>query len=360
MAITLDKLRAYAVNRSLFEPTELLAAIKRLGFVQMDPIRAPARAQDLILRHRVTDYRAGDLERAYTDRPLAEDILHVYGVLPKATQKLLHPRGDARSWRVEREQPHLTESVLEYIRRHGAAHPRQLQQMIGKTSIVNGWGGSSAATTRMLEALHYKGHLRVQRRDSGVKVYALSGGVKQALDWEQRQVGLVKLMVRLYAPLSQTSLRRNLAMLGPLSAQQRPWMQIIQSLLEQDWLRGASVDGVNYLWPRSERSGIKAPETVRLLAPFDPIVWDRRRFEHFWGWEYRFEAYTPPEKRRLGYYALPLLWRDAVIGWGNVQVNNGKLKVALGFVDGRPKDPAFKRELDAERDRLSRFLDRSL
>jgi uncharacterized protein len=360
MAISLDKLRAYAVSRSLFEPAELLAAIKRLGFVQMDPIRAPARAQDLILRHRVVDYRAGDLERAYARRPLAEDMLHVYGVLPRAAQKLLHPREDARSWRVEREQPHLTESVLDYIRRYGAAHPRQLQQVIGKTSVVNGWGGSSAATTRMLEALHYKGFLRVQRRDSGVKVYALAGAITPALDWGERQAGLVKLMVRLYAPLPESSLRRILAMLGPLSARQRPWIEIIQSLREQNWLREASVDGVNYLWPRGERSGIEAPETVRLLAPFDPLVWDRRRFQHFWGWEYRFEAYTPPDKRRLGYYALPLLWRDAVIGWGTVQVNSGKVKVALGFVAGRPKDPAFKRELDAELDRLKSFLDRPL
>ena len=51
---------------------------------------------------------------------------------------------------------------------------------------------------------------------------------------------------------------------------------------------------------------------VRLLAPFDPIVWDRRRFELLWGWPYRFEAYTPVAKRKLGYYALPLLWRDRV------------------------------------------------
>jgi uncharacterized protein YcaQ len=51
---------------------------------------------------------------------------------------------------------------------------------------------------------------------------------------------------------------------------------------------------------------------VRLLAPFDPVVWDRTRFELFWGWAYRFEAYTPPRLRKLGYYALPLLWRDKV------------------------------------------------
>ena len=62
---TLDDLRRYAVARSLFAPTTLARAIDELGFVQADPIRAPARAQDLTLRHRVKGYRAGDLERRY-------------------------------------------------------------------------------------------------------------------------------------------------------------------------------------------------------------------------------------------------------------------------------------------------------
>jgi uncharacterized protein YcaQ len=62
---TLEQLRRYAVSRSLFSPTTLPRALERLGFVQADPIRAPARAQDLMLRHRVKDYRAGDLERRY-------------------------------------------------------------------------------------------------------------------------------------------------------------------------------------------------------------------------------------------------------------------------------------------------------
>ena len=65
MQLTLAHLRAHALARSLFAPTTLGKAIARLGFVQADPIRAPARAQDLTLRHRVEDYRAGDLERRY-------------------------------------------------------------------------------------------------------------------------------------------------------------------------------------------------------------------------------------------------------------------------------------------------------
>jgi uncharacterized protein len=94
-----------------------------------------------------------------------------------------------------------------------------------------------------------------------------------------------------------------------------------------------------------------------LLTPFDPIVWDRRRFELFWGWAYRFEAYTPAPKRKLGYYALPILWRDQVVGWGNLSVVNGKLVRSFGYVGGRvPRDPAYRRALEAELERIRMFL----
>jgi len=94
-----------------------------------------------------------------------------------------------------------------------------------------------------------------------------------------------------------------------------------------------------------------------LLAPFDPVVWDRMRFEAFWGWAYRFEAYTPAPKRKLGYYALPLLWDDQVIGWGNVQVVNRRLDVQLGYVKTAPRSTAFRSGLEEELQRLRAFLD---
>jgi uncharacterized protein YcaQ len=87
------------------------------------------------------------------------------------------------------------------------------------------------------------------------------------------------------------------------------------------------------------------------------VVWDRRRFELFWGWAYRFEAYTPPAKRTLGYYAMPLLWRDEIIGWGNLMNEGGSFKAQMGYVKGSaPNDPIFKRELSAELERMSVFL----
>src|SRR5450432_3943025 len=91
---TLDDLRRYAVTRTLFKPTTLMRAIEKLGFVQADPIRAPARAQDLTLRHRVKDYRVGDLEGRYAKLGVEEDFFVNYGFVTRAIQALMHPRPD--------------------------------------------------------------------------------------------------------------------------------------------------------------------------------------------------------------------------------------------------------------------------
>ena len=125
----------------------------------------------------------------------------------------------------------------------------------------------------------------------------------------------------------------------------------------------ARVDGVDWYWPEGDKPAAKRhasraqADRVRLLAPFDPIVWDRRRFALLWGWDYRFEAYTPAPKRLRGYYALPLLWRDQVVGWGNLSVVDGRLHSDLGFVTGRaPTDAAFAAALDDELARMATFL----
>ena len=96
---------------------------------------------------------------------------------------------------------------------------------------------------------------------------------------------------------------------------------------------------------------------MRFLAPFDPVVWDRARFEVLWGWTYRFEAYTPGHKRKLGYYALPLLWGEHVIGWANANVVAGKLRVTAHYRGARPRDAEFAAAVESERDRLRTFLD---
>src|SRR3954469_12993097 len=154
MSVTLDDLRRMTVARSLFAPTTLKRALHRMEFVQADPIRSPARAQDLILRHRVKDYRAGDLEARYPSLDLEEDFLYAYGFMPQSTWRLLHPR-------LERKPTAGESRVLEVVSNRARIHPRELEASLGSKREINAWGGYSKATTRALHALHYRGLLRV-------------------------------------------------------------------------------------------------------------------------------------------------------------------------------------------------------
>ena len=354
MSITLDGLRRLAVTQSLFPPTTLKQALQKFGFVQADPIRSPARAQDLILRHRVKNYRAGDLEQQYAKLGIHEDFFINYGFVTSSVQKLMHPRANNCIAGVSGKRAKL---LLEFVREHGPVHPRDLDAHFSHGKVKNYWGGSSNTTTHLLDAMHYQGLLRVVRRQNGIRIYAAHQHGAGPTDKDIRPANvdtLADIAIRIYAPLPGKTLGSIMLRLR-LAAPQ--WRKEMASALRRakERLTHARIDGVDWYWP--DKTPIGEPtDTVRLLAPFDPIVWDRARFELLWNWAYRFEAYTPIHKRKFGYYALPLLWRDQVIGWGNLSVKHGELKSEFGYVKSSPKDPAFKRELAIELDRIKTFL----
>ena len=410
MLITIDDLRRFTVARNFFKPTTLKRALHRMSFVQADPIRAPARAQDLILRHRVEDYQAGDLERRYATLAIEEDVFIAYGFVTRSLHALMHPRPD--SWiptegvgspepgaqskqrRQEREEKQeRAQQLLEFVRERGAVHPREVDEHFSHGTMTNNWGGSSNATTHLLEAMHYRGLLRVARRENGIRIYSahqhepasrpaksqsepkrpLKPGRRPRLTSSgraeaptaaaeyQRRIcarvdALIDVIVLNYAPLPWPSLAFLVRQLRYAVPQ---WQAELKSALQRgrDRLSMARVDGVDWYWSAEEDALCDASDdAVRLLTPFDPVVRDRARFELLWGWSYRFEAYTPAPKRKLGYYALPLLWRNRVIGWANLSVKNGALSSEVGYVGSQPCDRAFKRELEVELDRTRAFL----
>jgi uncharacterized protein YcaQ len=356
--VTLDDIRRTAIARSLFTPTTLQGALDTLGFVQADPIRAPARAQDLTLRHRVTGYRAGDLERQYAVLDVHEDFFVNYGFVTPAVQVLMHPRGGPTPWSAARGRQ--VRALLDFVRTRGSVHPREVDEHFSHGTVTNYWGGVSSATTHLLEAMHYRGLLRVVGRESGVRVYAAHDHGTAPRDAAGRRAhldALVDVAVRKYAPLPAPSLAmlvRRLRFAVPQWAG-----QLEQALTRaKRRLAHAHAHGIDWYLPAEEKIPLHDPaDSVRLLTPFDPVVWDRRRFEILWGWSYRFEAYTPVRRRKLGYYALPLLWRDRIVGWGNVSVNNRTLQADFGYVASRPPPGrAFRRALDEEVSRLRSFL----
>src|SRR6267142_1199316 len=169
--ITLDDLRRFTVARNFFSPATLKRALHRMGFVQADPIRAPARAQDLILRHRVKNYRVGDLERRYTTLDIEEDVFVAYGFVTRSLQSLMHPRSDGKKGGGEKAKRERTQLLLDFVRERGIVHPREVDEHFAHGTVTNYWGGSSNATTHLLDEMHYRGLLRVARREKGIRVY---------------------------------------------------------------------------------------------------------------------------------------------------------------------------------------------
>ena len=364
--MTLDDLRRFTVARNFPKPTTLNSALQRMGFVQADPIRAPARAQDLTLRHRVKDYRAGDLERRYTQLDIEEDFFVNYGYVTRSLQRLMHPRSNSRVpaddisspwWRGQKKKAKL---LLDFIIERGEAHPREVDEHFAHGRVTNYWGGSSNATTHLLDAMHYVGLLRIARREKGIRIYTphQHGPIPKGVTERRARIdALVDVVVRIYAPLPGPSLSYYLRRLRYAAPQ---WQKELPSALQRakQRLSHARIENIDWYWPVDERAeSHPTHETVRLVAPFDPVVHDRARFEHLWGWTYRFEAYTPVPKRKLGYYAMPMLWRDRVIGWANLSVKNGELHADLGYVNSvAPRELAFKRELESELARMRTFL----
>ena len=359
MTLSIHTLRRHALARSLFTATALPQALQRLGFVQADPLRAPARAQDLTLRHRVAEYVAGDLERHYPTLGIEEDFFVNYGFIGRDHHALMHPRKARKRWSTARQAK--ADAVLAFVRERGEVHPREVDAQFNHGKITNWFGGSSNASTELLDAMHYRGLLRVARRDAGTRVYAAREPWPPHGDPEQvrtRMDTLVDVIVAKYAPLPATTLRQlvnRLVWAAPQWAgdRARAFAHARQRLAH------AHVDGIDWYWPAGEdpASAQALPDDrVWLLAPFDPVVWDRLRFERFWDWAYRFEAYTPAPKRKLGHYALPLLWREQVVGWATISVDGGAMRPAVGFVGPRITEPDFVRAVDDELHRMHRFL----
>ena len=148
------------------------------------------------------NYRAGDLERRYAGSGVQEDFFVNYGFVAEEVQALMHPRGGPTPW--PRSRARHVEALLDFVRARGEVHPREVDAHFSHGTVTNYWGGSSNATTHLLDGMHYRGLLRVVRRDRGIRVYAVHDHAPGPLDRASRlrQLdALVDVAVRTYAPL---------------------------------------------------------------------------------------------------------------------------------------------------------------
>lgn len=348
--LKLSDFRQRVVAGSFPKYSGLSDAINGLRFVQADPIRSPARAQDLILRQRVDGYFAGELESTFPDLQAEEGYLFAYGFMTPEVWQSLRSRPAIKLKKRERQ-------VLDAVNELGEVHPRGLDERFGRKSVQNQWGGKGQETKQILEKLHHHGYLRVSRRQNGIRVYQVPEKLSlKKVSSRDRYRHLALTTAHVFGPTTKRFLVSELRIHNHLLSRRQDRLDALDSMVHVGDLSEVDVSGVTYLCTAQAWESDDVPDRVRVLAPFDPLVRNRERFEQLWNWNYRFEAYVPAAKRERGYYAMPVLWRDRVVGWSNASLVNDRLKVELGYAGKRPREKAFRRCAEKEVASMAEFL----
>ena len=297
------------------------AALAHHGYVQIDPINVCGRMHDLILRNRVASYREGDLMRHVhgAEAPLAAAERRAFEHHLPSTGILAVFTSDA--W------PHLLAAMRARTRRHSAwsgkltARERELEPRIFAALAERGplnsdalndgrraravWGAATLVKSTM-QKLFFHGRLLIAQRVGSRRLYDLPERVLPAEVLAGREPSpvetarweaLLKLRQRRLVMLKKADLA---LVADNVQAVQLPDGPVLHCLREDV--------------PLFEAPATAGDDPPRLLAPLDPLIYDRRVTQQVWDFDYTWEVYTPPTKRVRGYYALPVLAGAELVG----------------------------------------------
>jgi hypothetical protein len=317
-------------------PAATRAAVEHLGYVQIDTINVIERCHHQILYTRIPAYRRADLHQAQAiDKTVFEYWAHALSYLPTRDLRFyvraMREDWQARSvWFGAVRKANLRK-VLGRIRKNGALTIRDIDDDV-LVEKDHEWA-SRKPSKRALQLLFYRGVLTVSRRSGMLKTYELMSRhfgwerpprpasereiLDYLLDWALRTQGLVSLDSACYLdPRAKRAMRRLIeakARRGELVAVRLDGAEL------QHWARAEALEAATEL----------AEDQVHILSPFDPLVHPRKRLRLFFGYEHRFEAYVPKEKRQFGYFAQPVLAGDEFVAVIDLKTDRerGKLLV---------------------------------
>jgi uncharacterized protein len=379
--VSAEAARRFLVARHLLAPARsleggrdgVLEVFRRFGSIQFDPIDVAGRTHDLMLHARVAGYDPAWCEELYQRREIFEAYNKRLSFVLASEFPWFRAQLRATPPRVIAENPEVAERVLERIRAEGPLSSRDFERERGSTTD---WFGMPTNTVRaLLEAYTLTGVLGLARRDGKRRYYDL---LERLLPAE---------LLRQDVPLPE-QLRHKLHSryrahgllgiggggdifngLGPAKPDPE-WpahpgrTALREELLENGDLVPVDVEGVRgkRFVLRDEVGLLEAPPepppSVAFLPPFDPLVWDRGLLGSLFEFEYVWELFHPPAKRRWGWYVLPILFRDRFVGRIEPRIDRGALRVqvlGLWWEDG--VDP--KRAdgfVDAMREALDAYL----
>jgi uncharacterized protein len=335
--------RAFALRvTGLAEPHATVAnALAHHGYVQIDPINICGRMHDLILRSRVSGYREGDLMRYLhgASSPLPADARLAFehhlpstGVLValereawphlRAIMRARTRRTGAWSGRLSPRERVLAERILAAVAERG---PVGSDAVVDDRRARSVWGAATLVKSTM-QKLFFHGRLLIAQRDNGRRLYDLPERVlpRSVLEapepspletarWEAQ----LKLRQRRLVTLKKNELAVVSDLVQPLRVAGCPMLYCLRC------------DAPLFETAASEIAGRNGPLAPRLLAPLDPLIYDRALTRQLWDFDYTWEVYTPPAKRRRGYYALPLLVGAELVGDADLRADRaaGRLHV---------------------------------
>ena len=282
-----DEARRIAIRAQLLDGSArtVLDTVRHLGFLQLDPIATVAPAQHLVLASRLPAFEPAELDRLLWDeRALFEWNAFVYPVetLPLVQALMRRERRSERTgaerWRRQfvRDEAAFRRYVLREIERRGPVLSRELEDRSAGPREPHRWYGSRKVGL-MLATLHLRGEVAVAGRVNGQRLWDLAERVYPATET---------------VPLREAE---------RLLAEQR--FRALGVRLERGkWLAHPDV------------SDAPVPDRALLLSPFDRLVHNRARAEALWDFHYRLEMFVPAAKREYGYYVLPLLVGDRLVG----------------------------------------------
>ena len=338
MELSSEAARRYLVTRHMLAPSRSLPAapesvmtvVERLAVLQFDPLEVPgARNHDLVLHARIRGYRRGWCEEWLygADRRLFEIYNKSLNMVP--IEELPHYRltwaryGEYYSSRILSDHADVVTEILAEIAQRG---PLTTADFAHHSHSVDWWWAPTRASRAILEALFVSGQVGISRREGNRRYYDLTERLVPASILARTETDELAAKHRLLSRYRSIGLSRpsatNDVMIGTGTGPERT--RHTAELVEAGLLTPVKLEGHKQTWyvPAAEREAALAAEAampsavpqVTFLAPLDPFMWDRRLIEHLFGFDYLWEVYVPEHKRRWGYYVLPILFGERLVG----------------------------------------------
>ena len=340
--------------------------LARTGVLQIDSVNVLQRAHYMPLFSRMGRYDTGLLTRATEQHPrkLVEYWAHVAAFMPvdlwpSMRHRMRRYRERGHEWSIMREKPELADSVLAEVREVGPATARDLDD--GLPRVKEHWGWNWSDTKKALEYLFLAGELAIAGRNQAFeRLYDVPERVVPTAvlnaptpSQEQADIELVRRAAISHGVGTEYCLRDYFRM---HHSDARP---AIAALVEAGELLPVRIEG----WGRPAylHKDASLPRKVNaraLLSPFDPVMWERARTEHLFGFHYRIEIYVPEHKRVFGYYVLPFLLGDRLVARVDLKADRKAGALVVRAAHAEPDaPPETAQELAEELEEMALWLD---